>query len=91
MLVQVRRAVQAGKPVVFLAWEPHPMNTRFEIRYLSGGDSSFGPDYGSAVVDTHTRRGYGQACANVGTLLRNLEFSLAMESQIMGAILDDQE
>ncbi|MCY1407987.1 choline ABC transporter, periplasmic binding protein [compost metagenome] len=77
--------------MVFLAWEPHPMNTRFEIRYLSGGDSSFGPDYGSAVVDTHTRRGYGQACANVGTLLRNLEFSLAMESQIMGAILDDQE
>ncbi|MND52288.1 hypothetical protein D3C80_432990 [compost metagenome] len=43
------------------------------------------------MVDTHTRRGYGQACANVGTLLRNLEFSLAMESQIMGAILDDQE
>ncbi|MNR06046.1 hypothetical protein D3C85_1221040 [compost metagenome] len=56
--------------------------------HVEGGG---GPDYGSAVVDTHTRRGYGQACANVGTLLRNLEFSLAMESQIMGAILDDQE
>ncbi len=90
MLVQVRRAVQAQKPVVFLAWEPHPMNTRFAIRYLSGGDSSFGPDYGSAVVDTHTRKGYSGECANVGMLLRNLEFSLAMENQIMGAILDDK-
>ena len=28
---------------------------------------------------------------NVGTLLKNLEFSLAMENQIMGAILDDKE
>lgn len=91
MLVQVRRAVQAQKPVVFLAWEPHPMNTKFAIRYLSGGDASFGPNYGSAVVDTHTRKGYSAECGNVGTLLKNLEFSLAMENQIMGAILDDKE
>ncbi|BAU73935.1 choline ABC transporter substrate-binding protein [Metapseudomonas furukawaii] len=91
MLVQVRRAVQAKKPLVFLAWEPHPMNTKFAIRYLSGGDASFGPDFGSAVVDTHTRRGYSDECRNVGALLKNLEFSLAMENQIMGAILDDKE
>ncbi|AOE86974.1 choline ABC transporter substrate-binding protein [Pseudomonas sp. TCU-HL1] len=91
MLVQVRRAVQAQKPVVFLAWAPHPMNTKFAIRYLSGGDASFGPDYGSAVVDTHTRKGYSEQCGNVGTLLKNLEFSLTMENQIMGAILDDKE
>ncbi|NWL78093.1 glycine/betaine ABC transporter substrate-binding protein [Pseudomonas taiwanensis] len=91
MLVQVRRAVQAQKPVVFLAWEPHPMNTKFAIRYLSGGDASFGPNYGSAVVDTHTRKGYSAECGNVGALLKNLEFSLAMENQIMGAILDDKE
>ncbi|MGQ7960062.1 choline ABC transporter substrate-binding protein [Pseudomonas sp. SP16.1] len=91
MLVQVRRAVQAQKPLVFLAWEPHPMNTRFAIRYLSGGDASFGPNYGSAVVDTHTRKGYAKECGNVGRLLNNLEFSLAMENQIMAAILDDKQ
>lgn len=91
MLVQVRRSVQAKKPVVFLAWEPHPMNTNFELRYLSGGDDSFGPNFGSAVVDTHTRKGYSEQCANVGRLLHNLEFSLDMESQIMGAILQDKQ
>lgn len=91
MLVQVRRSVQANKPVVFLAWEPHPMNTSFELRYLTGGDDSFGPNFGSAVVDTHTRKGYSEQCKNVGKLLHNLEFSLEMESQIMGAILQDKQ
>jgi len=43
MLAQVERAYAAREPVVFLGWEPHPMNTRFDMRYLTGGDQSFGP------------------------------------------------
>ena len=38
MLAQVARADGAGKPVVFLGWEPHPMNTQFALTYLTGGD-----------------------------------------------------
>ncbi|MFJ9992857.1 choline ABC transporter substrate-binding protein [Pseudomonas putida] len=91
MLVEVRRAVRARKPIVFLAWEPHPMNTLLSMRYLSGGDAEFGPDYGAAVVDTHTRKGYGEQCPNVATLLKQLEFQLGMENQIMGAILNDKQ
>lgn len=91
MLVEVRRAVRAHKPIVFLGWEPHPMNTQLSMRYLSGGDATFGPDYGAAVVDTHTRRGYRQECPNVGALLTRMEFQLGMENQIMGAILNDKE
>lgn len=92
MLAQVARANKKDEPIVFLGWEPpHPMNANFEMSYLTGGDDYFGPNLGGAVVDTNTRAGYVADCPNVGKLLTNLEFSLAMENEIMGAILNDGE
>ncbi|TNE85311.1 MAG: choline ABC transporter permease subunit [Deltaproteobacteria bacterium] len=88
MLSQVARKVDAREPIVFLGWAPHPMNTRFEMRYLTGGDDSFGPDFGGATVYTNVRAGYLEQCPNVGKLLDNLVFTPAMESTLMGAILD---
>jgi glycine betaine/proline transport system substrate-binding protein len=89
MLAQVARADRKGEPVVFLGWEPHPMNANFEMSYLEGGDDFFGPNLGGATVYTNTSAGYVTECPNVGKLLTNLEFSLAMENEIMGAILND--
>ena len=89
MLAQVVRLVKKGKDIVFLGWEPHPMNANIDMAYLSGGDDWFGPNYGGATVYTNVRAGYAAECPNVGALLNNLEFSLAMENEIMGAILDD--
>ncbi len=89
MLAQVARADGDGEPIVFLGWEPHPMNANFEMSYLEGGDDWFGPDLGGATVYTNTTAGYADACPNVGALLNNLVFSLAMENEIMGAILND--
>lgn len=89
MLAQVARADRKGDAVVFLGWEPHPMNANFEMTYLTGGDDYFGPNLGGATVYTNTRAGYVAECKNVGTLLNNLEFTLAMENEIMAAILDD--
>ncbi|MBZ4022256.1 glycine/betaine ABC transporter substrate-binding protein [Rhodobacter sp. TJ_12] len=91
MLAQVERADKAGKPVIFLGWEPHPMNANFDMTYLAGGDDFFGPNFGGAEVATNVRAGYVAECPNVGKLLENLEFSLAMENEIMGAILNDGE
>ncbi|PIE09031.1 MAG: glycine/betaine ABC transporter substrate-binding protein [Rhodobacterales bacterium] len=91
MLAQVARADRKDDPVVFLGWEPHPMNANFDMSYLTGGDDFFGPNLGGAVVDTNTRKGYVTDCPNVGKLLMNLEFTLAMENEIMGAILNDGE
>ncbi|MHA3980475.1 choline ABC transporter substrate-binding protein [Halovulum sp. GXIMD14794] len=91
MLAQVDRATKRDEPIIFLGWEPHPMNANFEMTYLTGGDEFFGPDLGGATVYTNTRAGYVEECANVGALLQNLEFSLAMENEIMGAILNDGE
>ena len=89
MLAQVARSVKRGKDIVFLGWEPHPMNANFEMAYLEGGDDWFGPNYGGATVYTNVRAGYVAECPNVGALLNNLEFTLMMENQIMGAILND--
>ena len=89
MLAQVARADERGEPIVFLGWEPHPMNANFTMGYLSGGDDWFGPNFGGAEVYTNTRAGYVAECANTGKLLENLVFSLAMENEIMGAILND--
>ena len=88
MLAQVARADRRGEPVVFLGWEPHPMNANFEMTYLEGGDDFFGPNLGGATVFTNTSAGFAAECPNVGKLLGNLEFTLAMENEIMGAILD---
>ncbi len=89
MLSQVARAERRGEPVIFLGWEPHPMNANFEMVYLSGGDDWFGPDYGGAEVFTNTRAGYVEECPNVGQFLQNLEFTLSLENEIMAMILDD--
>ncbi|MBC7142305.1 MAG: glycine/betaine ABC transporter substrate-binding protein, partial [Rhodobacteraceae bacterium] len=91
MLAQVAKADGDGEPIVFLGWEPHPMNANFKMTYLSGGDDVFGPNYGGAEVATNVRAGYVAECPNTGKLLQNLEFSLAMENEIMGAILNDGE
>ena len=89
MLAEVDRKTGAGQPIVFLGWEPHPMNANFKLTYLSGGDEVFGPDFGGAIVATNTRKGYVAECPNQGKFLQNLVFSLPMENEIMGAILND--
>ena len=88
MLAQVARAFQAREPIVFFGWQPHPMNKRYDMRYLTGGDDTFGPDFGGAVIHTVVRKGYLQQCPNVGRFLRNLSFTGAMENDLMDGILN---
>ena len=89
MLSAVMRGARSQEDMVFLGWEPHPMNANIEMEYLDGGDDVFGPNYGGATVHTNTRKGLSEECPNLGKLLNNLVFSLPMENEIMGAILDD--
>jgi glycine betaine/proline transport system substrate-binding protein len=88
MLAEVERAVHAHQPIVFLGWDPHPMNMRFDMRYLAGGDAIFGPNYGEAAVYTNTRTGYAKECPNMGRLLKNLSFTTQQESRVMDDMLN---
>jgi glycine betaine/proline transport system substrate-binding protein len=83
MLAEVARAYTAREPIVFLAWDPHPMNMRFDLRYLTGGDAQFGPNFGGATVHTLARSGYLERCPNLARLLHNLEFTPRGESEVM--------
>jgi glycine betaine/proline transport system substrate-binding protein len=91
MLSQVVRAQRRNEWVVFLGWEPHPMNSRVKMKYLEGGDDVFGPNLGGATIYTNVRKGYVQECPNVGKLLSNLVFTLEMENDLMGAVLNDKK
>ncbi|WP_422823591.1 choline ABC transporter substrate-binding protein [Vreelandella vilamensis] len=91
MLAELRARVPNEDWMVFLGWEPHPMNTNFDMAYLSGADDYFGPNLGGATVYTNTRGGYAQECENVGKLLNNMTFTLEMENQLMAEIMDDGE
>ncbi|MDB1109038.1 choline ABC transporter substrate-binding protein [Pseudomonas extremaustralis] len=85
MLAEVSRAVKRQRFVTFLGWTPHPMNVQLNMHYLKGGEKYFG-DAGS--VYTLARKGYAQACPNVGKLLTNLSFTQAMENSIMAEVVN---
>lgn len=91
MLAQAARAKKSGEPIVFLGWEPHPMNANFDLSYLTGGDDYFGPNLGGATVYTNMRAGFPAECPNASKLISNMKFSLSMENEIMGSILNDGE
>ncbi len=88
MLSQVDRAKRAKKWIVFLAWEPHPMNMKYAPNYLAGGDAYFGPNFGAASVQTVTRKGFSTDCPNLGKLLKQVRFTVDAENRIMDQILD---
>ncbi|SAL78760.1 choline ABC transporter, periplasmic binding protein [Caballeronia peredens] len=88
MLVEVNRAIRDKKPIVFLGWEPHPMNVQMKIDYLAGGDDVFGPNYGEAKVLTVTPTDYDARCPNVAKLVSNLQFTTDIENHVMLPIMN---
>ncbi len=86
MLTEAEKAIKDKKWIIFLGWTPHPIMGEMKIHYLDGmGDSGFG----AATVHTNVRAGYLTECPNVGKLLSNLKFNLAMEGAMMGPVLKD--
>ena len=57
MLAEVGRAVKRERWIVFLGWTPHPMNVKYDMKYLAGGEKYFGR---TGSVYTVTRNGYAQ-------------------------------
>jgi glycine betaine/proline transport system substrate-binding protein len=84
MLTEAEKDMKKKKWIVFLGWTPHPVMGAMKIHYLDGmGDSGFG----AATVSTNVRAGYDKECPNVGKLLSNLKFNLAMEGAMMEPVL----
>jgi glycine betaine/proline transport system substrate-binding protein len=77
--------------MVFLGWEPHPMNIKFAINYLADSTNTFGPNDGSADVYTNVRAGYLDQCPNIARFLNQLKFTLPIEDTLMNAVLTGQD
>ena len=88
MMAEVQRSARMKKWVVFLGWEPHPMNTQVKMSYLTDGDSVFGPNFGEAKVYTALATDYTTRCPNAAKLIGNLQFNTDMENQVMQSIAD---
>lgn len=89
MLSQVGRMYPDGEWVVFLGWEPHPMNLNYELTYLEGGDLEFGPDFGGATVHTLSRKGYAAECPNAAKFFSQLVFDVDYENLGMQKIMGE--
>ncbi|GLS17638.1 glycine/betaine ABC transporter substrate-binding protein [Labrys miyagiensis] len=89
MLAQVQGAVARNEDIVFLGWAPHPMNVNFKIQYLTGGDDTFGPNFGAAKVYTNERASFATDCPNAGKFVANLKFTVDLENQVMQMITGD--
>lgn len=86
MLTEAEKAIKNNEWIAFLGWTPHPIMGDMKLAYLDGmGDSGFG----AATVLTNVRAGYTAECPNVGKLLGNLKFDLAMEGAMMAPVLKD--
>lgn len=91
MLSQVARKQRGAEWIVFLAWEPNQMNNTFKLTYLDGDKEYFGPNFGSASVNTVARRGYKAACPNLGRLFSRIEFDAALEQAIIADLADKRQ
>ena len=89
MLSEVGFEMKEKRFIVFQGWAPHPMNTMYDFKYLTGGDKFYGPNFGAATVSTQVRKGYLGECPNVARLLKNLVFDVPFENVGMGYLIND--
>ncbi len=89
MLTEVGNKIRDKQFVVFQGWAPHPMNTLYDFKYLTGGDKFYGPDLGASTVSTQVRNGYADECPNAARLLKNLKFDIDFENMGMGYLIND--
>jgi glycine betaine/proline transport system substrate-binding protein len=89
MLMQVIQAAKKKKWVVFLGWEPHPMNTRMKMVYLDGADQYFGSNQGSSKVHINTRRNYSKECPDVVRFLKSFTMTIESMNALMSMMLDE--
>ncbi|WP_421046208.1 choline ABC transporter substrate-binding protein [Paraburkholderia sp. A1RI-2L] len=91
MLVTVERAVREKKWVVFLGWQPHPMNIQLDMKYLTGSDGVFGPNDGEARVYTLTSTDFMTRCPNAGKFVSNLRFTTQIENVVMQSVMKKEK
>ncbi len=90
MLAEVERLYAFREEFIFLAWSPHWMNQRFDIRYLEDPKDAMGPTNDPAECSTIVREGLREADPVAYTFMDALELT---EEQIndLEAVINDED
>jgi glycine betaine/proline transport system substrate-binding protein len=88
MLAEVQKKIQNKEWVVFLGWQPHPMNTVLSMRYLEDPLHAWGPQGGLASVYTLVSKKFHEKCPDVSNALKSMVFSIEMENHLMDYLLN---
>ena len=90
MLEEVERLYTFRDNFVFLAWSPHWMNQRFDIRYLEDPKDAMGPTNDPAECSTIVRRDLQEADPVAYAFMNALELT---EEQINGleTVINDED
>jgi glycine betaine/proline transport system substrate-binding protein len=91
MLAEVERLYTFREEFVFLAWSPHWMNQRFDIRYLEDPKDAMGPTNDPAECSTIVRRGLREANPVAYAFMEALELTEAQINDLETVINDEDD
>ncbi|MEK7484150.1 MAG: ABC transporter substrate-binding protein, partial [Planctomycetota bacterium] len=89
MLMEAKRAIDQKQWIVFLGWQPHPMNTKMEMVYLDDPLEIWGPGGGLSEVHTILSTQFVQQSPQLLPFFENLTFTLEMENEWMRQLLEE--
>ena len=91
MLSEVERLYSFKEEFVFLAWSPHWMNQRFEIRYLKDPKDAMGPTNDPAKCSTIVRGGLREEDPVAYAFIDALELSEEQINDLESVINDEDD
>jgi glycine betaine/proline transport system substrate-binding protein len=91
MLAEVERLYSFREEFVFLAWSPHWMNQRFDIRYLEDPKDAMGPTNDPAECSTIVRGGLQEADPVAYAFMDALELTEAQINDLEIVINDEDD
>jgi len=91
MLAEVERLYSFREEFVFLAWSPHWMNQRFDIRYLEDPKDAMGPTNDPAECSTIVREGLREADPVAYAFMDALELTEAQINDLETVINDEDD
>ena len=91
MLYAVERLYATRENFVFLAWSPHWMNQRYDIRYLEDPKDAMGPTNDPAKCSTIVREGLRQENPEAYALMDALELTEGQIESLESAINEEDE
>lgn len=88
MTAALKKAVDAGDPVVVTGWTPHWMFARWDLKFLDDPKMVYGE---AEHLDTLTRKGFSEDMPEVAEFLTNFFMTEADLGNLMGAIADSED